>query len=71
MTGGSTAPKHRRKIPCRKTRPRAMMPVDSRAETMASCPAEKAARSGCSLPKYWEITTAPPVVRAAMTVMMR
>ena len=71
ITGGSTAPKNSHRMLLRSRIHSAASPVENKAETIISCPAENSALSGWPLPRYWDRITAPPVVRAVRMVITR
>ena len=64
------APNSRRSIGRRVSRQNAATAKPSRALNPTNCPALWAACSGFLAPRYWLVTTAPPVASAANTVMM-
>ena len=70
MTSSVMEPKKSRSRTVRATRQKAAMALPSRALRVTSCPALWAACSGFWAPRYWLVTTAPPVASAAKTVMI-
>ena len=63
-------PKNSRSCTVRVSRQNAATAVPSRPLRATSCPALRAASSGFWAPRYWLVTTAPPVARAAKMVMI-
>ena len=70
MTSAVMVPKNSRSSARQNTRHSAAMPTPATALSVTSCPALRAASLGFCAPRYWLVTTAPPVASAANTVMM-
>ena len=70
ITSSAMVPNSSRSIGARVSRQNTATPLPSRALKPTSCPALRAASSGFLAPRYWLVTTAPPVASAPNTVMM-